>query len=381
MDLRHLTPLNAPVGAFATAYLDVSHDSENAEHEGALRWSEQRSALEQQGADAETLEALDAAVRDARSAVGRAGRVLVARAGTLLLDRDLPEPPDPPRATWSPLPDLLPLLLDGPEPTTVVVARVDKNGGEILLADPADSESYPEPVQRVEGERYPTHKVRGGGWKHLKMQHTVENTWRSNVSALAERIDRQVSQSGARVLVLAGEEQSRKLLLDNLGTRAASIATEVEHSGLRSGGDDDALAEAVAEAAREVATRERHQVLDRFEQLTGRPDGAVARGLAQVLAALRSEQVDTLLIDGNVAREDVVWIGEQPAQVALDRADLEATGAQPLAQVPVDAALLRAAAGTGAEFYPLGGGRTGLVGHPVPDGVAALLRWPLATGA
>jgi hypothetical protein len=381
MDLRHLTPLNAPVGAFATAYLDISHDSENAEPEGRLRWSEQRSALEQQGADAETLEALDAAVRDARSAVGRVGRVLVARAGTLLLDRDLPEPPDPPRATWSPLPDLLPLLLDGPEPTTVVVARVDKNGGEILLADPADSESNPEPVQRVEGQRYPAHKVRGGGWKHLKMQHTVENTWRSNVSALAERIDRQVSQSGARVLVLAGEEQSRKLLLDNLGRRAASIATEVEHSGLRSGGDDDALAEAVAEAARKVATRERHRGLDRFDQLTGRPDGAVARGLAQVLAALRSEQVDTLLIDGNVAREDVVWIGEQPSQVALDRADLQATGAQPLAQVPVDAALLRAAAGTGAEFYPLGGGRTGLVGHPVPDGVAALLRWPLATGA
>ena len=160
MDLRHLTPLNAPVGAFATAYLDVSHDSENAEHEGQLRWSEQRSALEEQGADAETLQALDAAVRDARPAVGRAGRVLVARAGTLLLDRDLPEPPDPPRATWSPLPDLLPLLLDGPEPTTVVVARVDKNGGEILLADPADSESNPEPVQRVEGERYPTQGAR-----------------------------------------------------------------------------------------------------------------------------------------------------------------------------------------------------------------------------
>jgi hypothetical protein len=53
------------------------------------------------------------------------------------------------------------------------------------------------------------------------------------VSALAERIDRQVSQSGARVLVLAGEEQSRKLLLNNLGARATGIATEVEHSGLR----------------------------------------------------------------------------------------------------------------------------------------------------
>jgi hypothetical protein len=381
MDLHHLTPLTAAVGGFATVYLDASHDSENAVHEGELRWSEQRKALEEQGADAETLEALDAAVRDAGPAVGRAGRVLVARAGALLLDRDLPEPPDPPRATWSALPDLLPLLLEGPEPVPVLVARVDKNGGEILLADPADGQGGPQQVENVEGQRHPTHKVRGGGMKHLKMQHTVENTWRSNVSALAERIDRQVEQSGARVLVLAGEAQSRKLLLDNLGERSSGIATEVEHSGLRSGGDDSELADAVAEASRDAATRERHQVLDRFDQLAGRPDGAVALGLPQVLAALRAEQVDTLLIDGGIRREDLVWVGEQPSHLAKDQAELEAIGVAPVAQVPVDAALLRAAAGTGAEFQPLGGGRTGSVGRPVPDGVAALLRWPLADGA
>lgn len=380
MDLSRLTPLTAPVGGFATVYLDASYDTENAEHESRLRWSGLRGALEEQGADAETLEALDEAVGGSPPAA-RSGRVLVARAGALLLDRDLPEPPDPPRATWSPLPDLLPLLLDAPEPATVVVARVDKNGGEVLLADPADDESDPEPVDDVEGERYRTHKVRGGGWKHLKMQHTVENTWRSNVSALAERIDRQVSQTGARVLVLAGEAQSRKLLRDNLGERASAIATEVEHSGLRSGGDDSELADAVVEAARAAATRERHQVLEHFDQVAGRPDGAVAQGLSQVLAALRAEQVETLLIDGGVAREDLVWVGEQPSHLALDRAELEAMGASPVAQVPVDAALLRAAAGTGADFQPLGGGRTGLVGRPVPDGVAALLRWPLATGA
>jgi hypothetical protein len=46
----------------------------------------------------------------------------------------------------------------------------------------------------------------------------------------------------------------------------------------------------------------------------------------------------------------------------------------------VDAALLRAAAASGAMFQPLGGGRTGLVGKPVDDGVAALLRYPLVTG-
>jgi len=42
-------------------------------------------------------------------------------------------------------------------------------------------------------------------------------------------------------------------------------------------------------------------------------------------------------------------------------------------------ALLAAAAASGAAFEPLGGGRTGLVGKPVEDGVAALLRYPLVT--
>jgi hypothetical protein len=218
--------------------------------------------------------------------------------------------------------------------------------------------------------------------------HTIEQVldldrMRAEIAELGEQVaapDLWDDQANAqrvtgRLSALQGELErytGLKARLDDLETLAELASEE---------GDADALAEAVADAAREAVNRERHQVLDRFDQLTGRPDGAVARGLAQVLAALRSEQVDTLLIDGNVAREDVVWIGEQPAQVALDRADLEATGASPLAQVPVDAALLRAAAGTGAEFYPLGGGRTGLVGRPVPDGVAALLRWPLAGGA
>jgi hypothetical protein len=76
-----------------------------------------------------------------------------------------------------------------------------------------------------------------------------------------------------------------------------------------------------------------------------------------------------------------VWIGEQPSHVAQDPAELEAMGAAPVAQVPLDAALLRAAAAPGRCSHPLGGGRTGLVGRPVPDGVAALLRWPPATGA
>ena len=89
------------------------------------------------------------------------------------------------------------------------------------------------------------------------------------------------------------------------------------------------------------------------------------------------QQVDTLFLDGGVTRDGRLWVGENPSQVASDAEQLRALGSEPVIEVPIDDALLRAAAASGAAFEPLGGGRTGLVGKPVDDGVAALLRYPL----
>ncbi len=378
MDLHFLTQLTETPGPYATVYLDASHDSEDAARALELRWAGHRAELAEQGADEPTLAALDAAVADGDAAVGRAGRTLVAAGGRVLLDRTVPEPPASPSATWGPAPDLLPLLLDAPEPMTAVVVRVDKTGGEILLADPGDT-ADPQPIEKVRGDTYPLHKARGGGWKHLKMQHTVENTWRSNVAALGERVDAEVRRRGARLLVLAGDGQSRTLLRDVLAERSLGIAVDVEHSGGRSGPDDEQLADAVEAAARDAATAERQAVLDRLDQELGRPDGLAVGGLEPVLQALRAEQVDTLLLDGGVSREGELWVGEVASQVAAEEERLRGLGSEPVARMPVDAALLRAAAASGAAFQPLGGGRTGLVGKPVEDGIAALLRYPLVT--
>jgi Bacterial archaeo-eukaryotic release factor family 2 len=376
VDLAFLTDLTRTSGPYATVYLDVSHDAEDAARALELRWAGHRGELAEQGADEATLAALDAAVADADPAVGRAGRVLVAAGGRVLLDRVVPEPPARPSASWGPAADLLPLLLDAPEPLTAVVARVDKTGGEILLAGEGGD---PERVDEVRGDEYPLHKTRGGGWKHLKMQHTVENTWRSNVAALAERVDAEVRRTGARVLVVAGDGQSRTLLRDALPERSAGIAVDVDHSGGRSGADDEELATAVAAAVRDVVDAERHAVLDRLDQERNRPDGLAAVGLEPVLQALRAEQVDTLLLDGEVPRDGELWVGASPSQVATDEERLRGLGSEPVGRLPVDAALLQAAAASGAVFQPLGGGRTGLVGKPVEDGVAALLRYPLVT--
>ena len=377
MDLHFLSELTETPGPYATVYLDASHDSESADRELELRWAGHRTELAEQGADEPTLAALDRAVADADPAVGRAGRVLVAADGRVLLDRALAEPPARPSAAWGPAPDVLPLLLDAPEPMTAVVVRVDKSGGEILLA--GEDGFAPEAVDEVRGDRYPLHKTRGGGWKHLKMQHTVENTWRANVAALAERVDTEVRRTGARVLVLAGDGQSRTLLREALAERSASIAVDVDHSGGRSGADDEELAGAVEAAVRDVVDAERQAVLERLDQALGRADGLAVGGLEPVLEALRAQQVDTLFLDGGVTRDGELWVGEVASQVATDAERLRGLGSEPVGKVPVDVALLQAAAASGAAFEPLGGGRTGLVGKPVEDGVAALLRYPLVT--
>jgi peptide subunit release factor 1 (eRF1) len=233
-------------------------------------------------------------------------------------------------------------------------------------------------VEDVEGREFRVHKVRGGGWSHLNMQERVEESWRRNTAEVDERVDRHVMTTGARVVVVAGDPRSRSRLLDALSERSAAIAVEVDHSA--DAGPDD-LAAAVAEAVRDAVTGDRLAVLERYDQAAGRPDGLAVQGIDAVLAALRAEAVDTLLVDGGVTRDADVWISETPTQLAVTEADLRAAGADPTAQAPVDAALVRAAAGSGAAFVAIGGGRTGLTGHPVDDGVAALLRYPVPAGA
>lgn len=380
MDLSFLRGLAERSGPFATVYLDASHDTEDAARLGELRWSQARDELVGEGADTTTLDALDAAVAATEPVVGRAGRVLVATGvgppdERVLLDRTLPHPPARPSAVWAPLPDLLPMLIDQPEPVPAVVVRVDETGGEIFRSGSDVAE--PVPVEQVQGD-YLVHKVRSGGWSHLNMQERVEESWRRNTADVARRVDDHVAAIGARLVVIAGDPRSRARLFDALGERAAAIAVQVERSG---GANIDDLAAAAAEAARDVVTADRHTVLDRYDQVAGRPDGLAVDGVDRVLTALRTGAVDTLLVDGAVPRDTSVFFADEPTHVAVTADQLRALGSEPVGRTPVDGSLVRAAAASGAKLVPIGGGRTGLAGRPMADGVAALLRFPVPTGA
>jgi hypothetical protein len=386
MDLQFLRDLTAVPGPYATVYLDDSHDTEDADRLHELRWAEARRQLEGAGADATTLEALDAAAATAPRVGGRAGRVLVA-AGTgppgerVRLDRTLPEPPATPSATWAPVPDLLPMLVEQPEHVPAVAVRVDETGGEVFRSQPGHA---PAEVEQVRGDEL-VHKVRGGGWSHLAMQERVEESWRRNAADLAERVDKLVAATGARVVVVTGDARSRSRLIDALGSRAAELAVQVE----RSGGpvDVDELTAAVDEAARDVVVADRRALVDRYEKATGRADGLAVEGVDGVLAALRSGAVDTVLLDtvlldGGVRRDRTVCVADEPTHVATTPDQLRALGSEPTGEAAVDAALTRAAAASGAALVPFPPDDDGRpTGPSMADGVAALLRYPVPSGA
>ncbi|MFY9807698.1 MAG: hypothetical protein WAK86_10610, partial [Pseudonocardiaceae bacterium] len=70
-----------------------------------------------------------------------------------------------------------------------------------------------------------------------------------------------------------------------------------------------------------------------------------------------------------------VWIGPEPAQLALTEDELGGIGSPVLGQDRADAALVRAVAGTGADLL--------LLPHPgaqpeLADGIGALLRFSTA---
>ncbi|MBW4722255.1 Rv2629 family ribosome hibernation factor [Saccharothrix obliqua] len=329
-------------GPFATVYLDASHDTEDAAKALELRWRGLRAELEQQGADAATLDAIGTALGE--PVVGKGGRAVVAAAGRLLLDEALPRPPAVDSARWSRLPHLLPLakLLPPTVPHVVVVA--DRAG--------ADLHGYGEQGEvtaEVRGRTHPLHKIRGGGWAHRRIQNTVEETAQRNAARVAEEADRLVADLGARLLVLGGEVQARAAVRRELGPRAQEVLVEVEGGSLGEGADDEAFDAAVRSVVAQHQYGEEHDVVTAFTAESGRDQGLAVQGMERVVAALREANVDALLVADRALDERTVWAGDDPAQVAVRPADLKAFGVSDIAEQPADEALASAATAIGAR--------------------------------
>lgn len=110
-----------------------------------------------------------------------------------------------------------------------------------------------------------------------------------------------------------------------------------------------------------------------------------------MIRALQHNQASAVLLRDDPSSELQIWIGPEPAQLALTEGELREIGEPVLGLDRADAALVRAVAGTGAELVLLphpasdtepdkagsaAGGAQPPGGQPeLADGAAALLRF------
>ncbi|MGN6607492.1 MAG: baeRF2 domain-containing protein [Jatrophihabitans sp.] len=358
-------------GPFATIYLDATRATESGAHEVQLRVDALAASLRGAGADEKTVDALVDAVTTADRAPGSHGAVLVAADGEVLLDRALPNPPARALADLSPVPHLLPLLAQSAPRVAHVIVLADRTGADVVTvsADAAASGAVP-PPQDVEGSHQrPIHQTGRDVWDERHHQNRVDNTWAGNAQEVASYVERQVKAVSAELVIYGGDPHAvgilKQALPEVLG-QGIEIA-EVENASRAAGGNE--IPRSVHDAVLAHQWRARRGVLEHLQQNLGREKWAVA-GVQAVVEALRQAQVDTLVISDDPSSTLRAWVGPAALDIALSREDLVATGVELPQQVRLDAALVRAVAGTNAQLLITPNGHDYL-----PEGIGALLRY------
>ncbi|WP_411576624.1 Vms1/Ankzf1 family peptidyl-tRNA hydrolase [Streptomyces mutabilis] len=380
MQLSFLQPLFDRPGPWATVYFDPAQNDESGAKRRELSVREACRTLEEEGADAATTEA----VRDALLRIGPAedptGRVVFAAGGEVVLSHRLSRPPQRPIACWASLPRLTPLLeLVGQDPVCLV-AYIDRTGADFELRGAAG----PRSAGQVEGQQHPVHRTASSDWSERHFQLKVENTWERNAGEIAEALSAAYEESGADLVVLAGDPRERPSVHERLTEAVRRVTTETEHGGRAAGSASALLEEAIEEARRRYTSHRVEEALDRFRAGrvgTDRSTEAV-EGIPALVEAAREHRIDTLLVrpDGpELDRE--TWVGSRPDQVAARRSDARTLGVSDPAAVRADDALLRAAAVTAADVLvvpPADEDDTEATDIPT-GGLGALLRWTYET--
>lgn len=353
MSLAFLQHAYDQPGPFASLYLNVSGDAEDAAKAVQLRWRSARAELQRQGADEATLQAMDAIVGSRRWQPGQREQVVIANRDGVVLTDELPATPGFADyiVHFGPLPHLLPYLWKRGPRVPHVSAVVDHVGADIAVID-TGAEVV---TMRVEGEDFPVHKSYSAGEGSIQRHHNaVEEQWRRNAATVADELTKRVTSIGAQAVLLAGDVQQRTLVRDELPKDLRNLVVD-----------------SVDEVVRDRAS---HIIAD-FERERGERDRAV-EGWQSTVDALRRGQVDTLLrttpVDGG--DQPTVYIGQSRNELAFRKEELTAMGVRHVDSAPADDAVLRALVGSDADLMFVDPDAVKLA-----DGIGALLRYRDAT--
>lgn len=372
MDLSRTRDIFERPGPFATVYLEARQAEEDSAKQVELRWRHLQQQLKDAGADDKTIAALDDELGGQRpGGITEVGRVLVASAEGVLFD-DAVEgvAAGGDVAVWSPLPELGRYYRTQGGSVRVLLAVVDRTGGDIYQVVAANDEGARGlGEETVRGSSLETvHKPRGQALSHRRIQRRHEMASAQNAAEVVERLRSHVAGFRPEVLALAGEVQGREAVREQLPDELAAITREIEAGSRAAGASEDALEDALLTLAGEVATERESRVRQEFEE--GKAHANAVEGFERVLEAARQGAVDTLLLVAGKEVSGELYVGSSPEQISTDPKNLEQlSDTTPVAR-PAEQVLLRTVGALGGNVEVLGGGAE------LTDDVGATLRFP-----
>jgi hypothetical protein len=268
---------------------------------------------------------------------------------------------DQDRASWSLLPDLVPLLQWRQDHVPYVLALCDRGGADLVAEAPGRRT-----IDRTSGEGDPERKSAPGGWSQKRYQQRADEDWAATARLVAEEVTRLADRVDARTVVVGGDVRAVHLVLDAVPDRLAERAHVIDHGRATDGSEDVRQSEVRRLVATAVA-EDSVALLQKFREERGQLDRAVD-GPAATIDALNRAAVEVLFVHD--APDAHAWVTVDSAvPIGLDAAMATVgTDAQAF-EVPLADALVRAAAGTGARV------RVVPAHGPVDSGIGALLRW------
>ena len=342
MNHSHLRTVYGSGGPYATVYLEGRTPSADAETQLRLRWSELRDQLSESGAEESLLESIDAIILvDEPTEVHTDGRTIVANSQGVLLDEHWDAAlGDGDAAHYGDVPELGAYLRQECRQFDVVLVIAGQDGATVReLSVTPDRERRETDGVHVTGDNdEDINKPRRGAYSHNQIRRRVDEIIKANARSVSDFVDRLVTENAPDVVVLAGEVQGRTAVKSELSVRSEELLHEISEGG----DDDDGAEEAIDVAVRTLVTKlAEERETENSERLSeSKAHDRAVEGRAEVEKAVARGAVATLLIDDADAAEG-------------------------------EAGIIADAIQSSAEI--------GLSHDPMADGIAAILRYDVAS--
>jgi hypothetical protein len=366
-------------GPFVSAYVETFRRHEDGAQALAIAWKNARRALDAEGADEDTLKALDRAVgvdtvavergphgafenhkphtgnkpRDVRNVLPDDAAdlgpgdvlALIGAGGQAVVKEFLPEVHGAGEWRLGLLPWVTPLLEAEQQRVPLLCVLADRRGADVYGYGPEGGFHVEVEGPYADDERIERNDP--GGWSQRRYQQHAIDAWEKDAEAVAQEVAALAERTGAQLVAIGGDVHAVRLVQQSMPERFAPLVRTLEHGTRAAGGDEELLQAELRRLMRSRAAEQTVALLETFREEKGQADRA-ADGPAAVVENLQMALVDTLLVQHEPDDERTAWFGPEPLQLALAREDVEAMGVQfPLTGHLVDV-VVRAAVGSGA---------------------------------